>query len=296
MYIETEELRSFLVLAEELHFGKAAARLFLSQPALSKKIRRLEEKIGGELFARTRRKVTLTEAGRVLLPLSEEVRRASAVAFETAKQAAEGRAGTLRVGFGIASVSEILPRTILRFRRTYKGVELQMRDMSTPAQIAALLDGTIDIGMIRLPVAYPELTILPLFGERLVAATPRSIPYKPKQGLGMLCDRPFILQPRSESETFHDHAYAVCRRAGFIPRVVQEASETFTILNLVRAGLGVSLVPSSAVRMHVPGVTFHELRMPEAEWRIGLAWNKLSDKRNLISRFRATISTVVDNS
>lgn len=202
----------------------------------------------------------------------------------------------LRIGFGIASVSEILPRTILRFRRAYHNVDLQMWDMSTPAQITALLDGGIDLGIIRLPVAYTELAILPLSHERLVAATPRSVRYNPKEGLATLRDRPFILQPRSESETFHDHAYAVCRRVGFTPRVVQEASEIFTILNLVRAGLGVSLVPSSAIRMHVPGVHLHELHMREAEWRIGLAWNKLSDKRNLISRFCATISAVVDSS
>jgi DNA-binding transcriptional LysR family regulator len=209
------------------------------------------------------------------------------------REAAEGRAGMLRIGFGIASVSEILPRTILRFRRAYQHIELQMRDMSTPSQITDLLEEKIDIGIVRLPIAHPELGSLPLFRERLVAVTPRSIPYKPKEGLATLRDRPFIFLPRSASQTFHDHVLALCRRAGFTPRVVQEASELFTILSLVRAGLGVSLVPSSAVRMHVPAVRFHDLRMPEAEWRIGVAWNKLSEKRDLISRFSETITSVV---
>ncbi len=293
MYLELAELRPFLILAEELHFRKASERLFVSQPALSKQIQRLEEKVGGPLFARTRRKVALTEAGRVLILLAKELLRDSEVAFDLAKEAAEGRAGTLRIGFGIATVSEILPRTILRFRRAYQHVELQMRDMSTPSQIAALLQGKIDIGIVRWPIAHTELDSLPLFRERLVAATPRSMPYKPKQGLAALRDRPFISLPRSVSETFHDHVLALCRGAGFTPRVVQEASELFTILNLVRAGLGVSLVPSSAVKMHVPGIRFHDLRTPESQWRIGVAWNKLSEKRELISRFSQTIASVV---
>jgi DNA-binding transcriptional LysR family regulator len=293
MYLEFAELRPFLVLAEELHFRKASERLFVSQPALSKQIQRLEGKVGGPLFARTRRKVTLTEAGRVLIPLAKELLRDSEVAFDLAKEAAEGRAGALRIGFGIATVSEILPRTILRFRRAYQHVELQMRDMSTPSQIAALLEGKIDIGIVRWPIAHPELDSLPLFRERLIAATPRSMPYKPREGLATLRDRPFIGLPRSASQTFHDHVLSLCRSAGFTPRVVQEASELFTILNLVRAGLGVSLVPSSAVKMHVPGIRFHDLRTPEAQWRIGVAWNKLSEKRELISRFSQTIARVV---
>jgi DNA-binding transcriptional LysR family regulator len=293
MYLDSVELRPFLVLAEELHFRKASERLFVSQPALSKQIQRLEEKVGGALFARTRRRVALTEAGRVLIPLAKELLRDSEAALGLAKEAAEGRAGTLRIGFGIATVSEILPRTILRFRRAYQHVELQMRDMSTPSQIAALLEGKIDVGIVRWPIAHTELDSLPLFREWLVAATPRSMPYKPKEGLASLRDRPFISLPRSASQTFHDHVLALCRSAGFAPRVVQEASELFTILNLVRAGLGVSLVPSSAVKMHVPGIRFHDLPIPEAEWRIGVAWNKLSEKRELISRFSQTIAAVV---
>jgi len=291
MYLEPAELQRFLVLADELHFRKASERLFLSQPALSKHIRKLEKKVGGPLFIRSRRKVALTEAARVLIPLAQKLLQASKGAFESAREAAEGRAGTLRIGFGIASVSEILPRTIIQFRRAYPRVELQMQDMSTPAQITGLLNGTLDIGMVRMPLSHPQLSHFPLFRERLVAATPRGLAFR--AGLAGLRDRPFICYPRAVSETFHGHVLAVCRHAGFAPRIVQEASELFTILNLVRAGLGVALVPSSAVRMHVPGVRLHELRIPEAEWKIGLAWSKLSEKRELISRFSAIISGTV---
>jgi DNA-binding transcriptional LysR family regulator len=293
MHLQSDELQPFLVLAEELHFCKAAERLYISQPALSKQIRRLEEKLGGPLFTRTRRKVALTETGRVLIPIAEKLARESRIAFDAAHAAAQGRAGILRIGFGIASVSSVLPRTILRFRRENPLVELYMRDMSTPSQIAALLDGKIDIGIVRIPVAHTELDSRPLFSDRLVAAVPRSVPYRRTERLAGLRDRPFICLPRSVSETFHEHVFSLCRRAGFTPRVVQEASELFTILNLVRAGLGVSLVPSSAVLLHVPGVHFHDLQMPEAEWRIGVAWNKQAEKIGLIARFVTTIQSVV---
>ena len=293
MYLQVEELHSFVVLADELHFGRASKRLFVSQPALSKQIRRLEEKVGGALFTRTRRKVEITEAGRVLLAGADKVLREDEAALSLAREAVLGRAGTLRIGFGIASVSEILPRTILRFRKTYSQVELKMRDMSTPAQIAALVEGNIDIGIVRLPIAHTELDSLPLFHEQLVVATSGSLSYNSRQGLAALRNQPFVFFPRATSATLHDHVLGLCRWAGFSPTVVQEASELFTILNLVRAGLGVSLVPSAAKRMGVPGVRFHDLGVPEAKWRIGIAWNRLSDKAELISRFVATTRSVV---
>jgi DNA-binding transcriptional LysR family regulator len=293
MYLQVEELHSFVVLADELHFGRASKRLFVSQPALSKQIRRLEEKIGGALFTRTRRKVEITEAGKVLLASAGKVLREDDAALSLARDAVLGRAGTLRIGFGIASVSEILPRTILRFRKTYSRVELKMRDMSTPAQIAALLEGNIDIGIVRLPIAHTELDSLPLFHEQLVVATSGSLSYNSRQGLAALRNQPFVFFPRATSATLHDHVLGLCRRSGFSPTVVQEASELFTILNLVRAGLGVSLVPSAARRMGVPGVRFHDLGVPEAKWRIGIAWNRISDKAELISRFVATTRSVV---
>src|SRR6266852_724769 len=293
MYLGIDELHSFVVLAGELHFGRASKRLFVSQPALSKQIRKLEEKVGGALFTRTRLKVEITEAGRVLLSGAEKVLQNAEAALSLAKEAAAGRAGTLRIGFGIASVSELLPRTILRFRKTYSQVELKMRDMSTPAQIAALVEGSIDIGIVRQPVAHTDLDSLPLFDEHLIVVTSKSLSYHSRQGLAALRDQPFVFFTRATSATLHDHVLGLCRRSGFSPLIVQEASELFTILNLVRAGLGVSLVPSAAKRMGVPGVRFHELGVPEARWRIGIAWHRFSDKAELISRFVATMRSVV---
>src|SRR2546429_3984961 len=189
MSLDLDELRSFLTLASELHFRRAAERLFVSQPALSKQVQRLEEKTGGALFERTRRRVVLREAGRVLIPLAERLLRDSQAALGRVRDAAEGRAGTLRIGFGIASASEILPQTILRFRKSYPGVEIQMRDMSTPAQTRALLEERIDIGIIRLPVARPELSSLPLIRERLGVAGSRPTTHIRTSWPGVVVDK-----------------------------------------------------------------------------------------------------------
>ena len=296
MSVELEECRAFLVLAEELHFRRASEKLFLSQPALSKKIRRLEEKINGPLFTRTRRKVSLTEAGRVLLPAAKKLLQEAESALATTRAAVEGRSGTLRIGFGIASVSGILPRTIIRFRASYPQIELQMRDMSTPSQTAALLEGSLDVGILRWPVVHPRLTGGSLFHESLVLAAPSALRFPSREGLSSVRDKPFILLPRSTSETFHDHTLNLCGQSGFTPLVVQEASEIFTILNLVRAGLGVALVPSSAVRMRVPGVRLHRLRTKNASWSIGIAWNRATEKVAMVQRWAEVMRDVVRGS
>jgi len=165
--------------------------------------------------------------------------------------------------------------------------------MSTPSQLAALFEETLDLGILRLPIASPELETLPLIRERLILAVPESVDYGRRDRLSNLRDSPFVLISRSASATFHDHAVSVCRCAGFTPTIVQEANETFTVLNFVRAGLGVSLVQSAAARMKVPGVRFHEVKMPESEWAIGIAWKRISEKRDLILKFVDTTRVVV---
>jgi len=292
MDLEFSELRAFVVLAGELHFRKASERLFLSQPALTKKIQRLEEKVKGTLFVRSRRRVALTDAGKSLLPKATKLMQDAEDAFSETRAAIEGRAGTLRIGFGIASVSEILPRTILRFRKLYPNVELQMREMPSPSQVSSLIESRLDAGILRMPVSNPRLTSVPLFSEYLVLATSADVPHRPKQTVSRFRNNGFVFVSRSVSETFHDRVLSLCLQAGFSPRVVQEANELLTILHLVRAGVGVSLVPRSALRLKVPGVRFHELNWKEPLWRIGIAWNRNSEKLPLISSFVKVVQAV----
>src|SRR2546430_12821016 len=197
MDLEFSELRAFVILAGELHFRKASERLFLSQPALTKKIQRLEEKVKGTLFVRSRRRVALTDAGKSLLPKATKLMQDAEDAFSETRAAIEGRAGTLRIGFGIASVSEILPRTILRFRKLYPNVELQMREMPSPSQVSSLIESRLDAGILRMPVSNPRLTSVPLFSEYLVLATPADVPHRPKQTVSRFRNNGFVFVSRS---------------------------------------------------------------------------------------------------
>src|SRR6476619_3234259 len=175
MDMDLADLHAIVVLAETLHFGRAADLLHVSQPALSKRIRRMEDRIGGPLLVRRYRDVQLTEAGRLLAERGRQVLQESAEALALSQRAARGEAGLLRIGFGIASILGLLPDVLLRFRRAHPGVQLQLRDMSTPDQVSALVGRDIDIGFVRRPASDERLVTRPVFDERLVAALgPRS--------------------------------------------------------------------------------------------------------------------------
>jgi len=158
-----------------------------------------------------------------------------------------------------------------------------MRDMSTPDQIEALEDGTIDVGFVRLPIERTELVSVPVLEEMLVAAIPSGMSYG--GGLASLRKEPFVVMSRSVSASLFDHVVRTCRAAGFSPRIVQEAGELFTVLNLVRAGVGVSLVPRAVSLMRVPDVRLMDTNLAEAKWKIGLAWRKLDQSDPLVRNF-----------
>ncbi|MFZ1975567.1 MAG: LysR substrate-binding domain-containing protein [Candidatus Acidiferrales bacterium] len=283
MALELSELRSFLVLAQHLHFGEAAEALHLSQPALTKQIQKLEAKVEGPLLLRGYRRVELTPAGEILRDRAQSLLREAEITQETARLAVQGKAGLLRIGFGIASLAAGLPDILTRFRKHFPAVQVTMRDMSTPDQIEALEQGDMDVGFLRLPVERPNLVTVPVLEERLVAAIPQGMSYR--KGLAGLGNEPFVVIARSVSASFVDHLVRTCRAAGFSPRIVQEASELFTVLNLVRGGVGVSLVPRSANLMHVPNVRLLDTGREEAKWKIGLAWRNTDPLDPLVHNF-----------
>ena len=285
MDVALDDLEAVVLLAETLHFGRAADRLHVSQPALSKRIKRLEERIGGPLLVRGYRDVKLTEAGRLLAGRGRHLIQESAATVALAQRAARGEAGLLRIGFGIATILGLVPDVLLRFRRAYPEVQLSLRDMPTPDQVSALASREIDVGFVRRPVSDDRLVMRPVLDERLVAALGPRSPWVPKVGLRSVAGEPFIIVARTRSASFYDHALSVCAAAGFAPRIVQEAGELFTVLSLVRAGLGVSLVPRSAALMRLPGVRFRELTISKAAWNIALAWHRDSDDAPLVRRF-----------
>lgn len=284
------DLQAIVALADTLHFGRAADRLHVSQPALSKRIQRLELRVGGPLLVRRYRDVRLTEAGRLLAERGRTLLQESAAMLTLSQRAARGEAGQLRIGFGIASILGLLPDVLLRFRRAHPAVHLQLRDMSTPDQVNALAAGDIDIGFVRQPISDDRLVLRPVLDERLVAALGPRSPWDARAGLRSVRDEPFIIITRARSASFYDHALSICAAAGFAPRIVQEANELFTVLSLVRAGLGVSLVPRSAALMRLSGVRFRELPLPAAAWDIALAWRRDSPRLPLVSRFTSMVT------
>jgi DNA-binding transcriptional LysR family regulator len=290
MDIDLADLQAIVTLAETLHFGRAADRLHVSQPALSKRIRRIEDTVGGPLLVRRYRDVRLTEAGRLLADRGRRLLEESAAAVALSQRAVRGEAGLLRIGFGIASILGLLPSVLLRFRTAHPDVQLHLRDMSTPEQIAALGAGEIDVGFVRLPVSDSRLIVRAVLDERLVAALGPRSPWNPRLGLRSVAAEPFIIISRARSASFYNHALSMCAASGFAPRVVQEANELFTVLSLVGAGLGVSLVPRSAALMRLPGVRFREVKQPEAAWNIAVAWRREGDELPLVQRFVSLVT------
>jgi DNA-binding transcriptional LysR family regulator len=283
MALELSELRAFLVLAEHLHFSHAAEVLHVSQPALTKQMQRLEAKVTGPLLVRGYRKVALTPAGEILRDRARRLLRDAEVTEQMARLAVNGKAGVLRMGFGIGSLAAGLPDMLMRFRQQFPDVQVFMRDMSTPNQIEALYQGEIDVGFVRLPVESAELVTVPVLEETLVAAIPHGMSFR--KGLPDLRNEPFVVISRSSSVSFFDHLVQTCRAAGFSPRIVQEVNELLTVLFLVQAGAGVSLVPSSASRMRVPNVRLLDTHLAEAKWKIGLTWRKRDQSDPIVRNF-----------
>jgi DNA-binding transcriptional LysR family regulator len=275
--LDSGELRSFVVLSEQRHFGRAAKLLGVSQPALSKRLRRLEDKVGGALLLREYRDVRLTGPGQAFVEHARRLLREADRALAAARAAVQGTAGLLRIGYGVSSIAQLLPEVLLRFARSHPRVQIDMRDMSSPAQRLALLQDEIDLGFIRAaPAVAPaadddQIESAPILRERLVAAVGAGSAWRQNLGLASLRDQPFVSQAPVVSTSYHNHVLALCHLAGFTPRVVAESNELYSLLQLVRAGVGVALVPATCAAMRVPRVAFKPIRLPEAGWTITLS-------------------------
>ena len=285
MAIDLRALRAFVILSEQLHFRLAAELLHISQPALSKQIRRLEEELGGPLLVRRSQGMHLTPAGRVLLQHAQHVLGEAEAAERITRLAVKGEAGALRVGFGIAVLARGLPRLMLQFRERFPNVDLTVRNMSTTDQLQALTDRKIDVGFVRLPIPAGDIEATPIVKERLMLVLSENTPYDAKLGLAALSNAPFIIPCRADSVSFYEHVFRTCRAAGFMPKIVQETDVFFTALNLVRAGLGLSIAPSAVQLMRVPQLRFAETRIREGEWSIGIAWNRKNPQSMLAKNF-----------
>ncbi|VZR94285.1 LysR family transcriptional regulator [Pseudomonas aeruginosa] len=273
--MELRHLRYFIAVAEELHFGRAAERLGISQPPLSQQIQALEEEIGARLFERTNRRVELTDAGRLFLDESRQVLAQVDKAVLLARRAHLGELGELKIGFtSSASFTSTIPSSIHAFRKAYPDVHLDLQEMSSRQVLKALLEESLQVGVIR-PLALPDAVHwVELFREPLVAVLRADHPLAAgsEDGLAIaaLAEEPFVFFPRSYGTGLYDQVIALTRQAGFSPRIAQEASEAMTIIGLVSAGLGVSILPASFRRTRVDGVVYRTLSDPEATTAVWL--------------------------
>ncbi|WP_342049745.1 MULTISPECIES: LysR family transcriptional regulator [unclassified Cupriavidus] len=270
--MDLRRLRYFVVLAETLHFSRAAARLNIAQPPLSHQIKVLEEELDAKLFERSNRRVELTPAGKALLPealaLLAQADRASGIAASVQR----GELGELRVGFTSgAALTDVIPRLILAFRQRRPGVRVRIEEMTTQAQLVAMLERRIDIAFIRsaqAPDLPPTLGAMRLFEDALVVALPPKHPLAAGSGplsVSALANEEFVIFPPESGTGVFEQIVWLCRLSGFAPRVVQEALTAVTIVGLVAAGLGIALVPASFRRVAVTGVSYRRLRNKEAK-------------------------------
>ena len=287
--MELRQVRSFLSIAETLHFSRTAELIHLSQPALSLQIRALEEEVGVRLFERNRRKTTLTAAG---LAFRDDA--AAAVsqldqAVRRAKLAANGKLGLLRIGFISTAGSEIVPNIIRRFRELNPEVEFSLRNILTADQLQMLGAGSLDVGFLRLPIGeHPELEVVGVHREPFVLVVPSShkLAKRKRVRLREVSGQDFVMYERTYAPGFHDLIFGMLRDAGIVPNVSQTAGEMPTLISLVDSGTGISILPMSAVKHSVAAVVACEIADAIPMSEIGIAVNK-GNRAVIVHNFRS---------
>lgn len=273
--MELRHLFAFVAVAEELHFGRAAKRLQMAQPPLSQQIRQLEKELGVQLFERNTRSVRLTSAGESFLQPVRTVIDDLDTAVRAAKAAGRGEYGRVSIGFAGASSHETLPRLTRAVRAAHPGIELVMTGQTyANVALARVADGSLDLGFVRLPVTQPGVTFRVIDEEELVCALPFDHPLAARDSvpIEVLAGEPFVSFPANTGSTVRDAMVGACEAAGFNPRVVQEAPDSYTILALVAAGVGVTLTVTSVQHIQQSGLVYRPLAGPPIRRQAALAW------------------------
>lgn len=277
--MELRHLRYFIAVAEELHFGRAAQVLGISQPPLSQQIQALEQEVGARLFERTNRRVELSEAGRLFLHEARLVLAQVDKAADVARRAQLGELGELKIGFtSSAPFNSSIPQAIFAFRQAFPAVHLNLQEMSNTQVAESLVDESIQVGLMR-PLPLPDsLSMVELMREPLVAVLNADHPlvHSSERGLHLaqLAEEPFVFFPRSYGSGLYTQLLNLARDAGFSPHFAQEAGEAMTIIGLVAAGLGVSVLPASYQRIRIDGVVYRTLLDQEAVTAVWLVQRK----------------------
>ncbi|AUW59941.1 LysR family transcriptional regulator [Sphingobium sp. SCG-1] len=277
---ELTHLRCFVVLAEELHFGRAAERLHMTQSPLSRQIQVLERILGVELFNRTSRRVTLTLAGETFLREARRIVRLSESAALAARRVWKGETGRISIGFTAVSGYVLLPRIVKRAAIELPGLELQLHELVSGDQSEALHTGLIDLALVRPPLDRVQFDSAPLLLEKLLVALPENDPRLEQDGFVPqdFDGQDLVMYTQRGAGYFHQLLTHLFERAGAAPNYVQHVTQIHSLLGLVGAGLAAGIVPEAAAGLHPRGVIFRPFASePETPVELHLAWRRESE-------------------
>ena len=292
---ELSQLRCFVAVGEELHFRRAAERLNMTQPPLSRQVRLLEHQVGTALLERTNRVVRFTAAGKAFFPEAARILRLAEEAGATARRIAKGESGTLAIGFTAAFGYGLLPDIVRRLHRRMPNISLTLREMVTGAQLEALDAGRLDVGLLRPHAPRGGLQTVVLGREALMLALPRREAHRWPQHptLATLQGKPFLSYAPYEASYFYQLVQRHLTRAGVTPEVVDYVPQIHTMLALVDSGVGVALTPETATRLRFEGVVLRRLDMTPAR-PVEMAFSHRKDNANpMIKVFRREVEEVL---
>lgn len=274
--MELRHLRYFVAVAQTLHYRKAAERLHIVQPALSKQISALEGELGVQLLERDRRHVALTDAGSAFLHEAIAVLAQADVARARAIAVSKGEIGQLSIGFIQPALADLLPRALRRFRREYPGVRIRLTELTNRGAAEQVSDRTVHCAFVRLPVDLRgALTAEPISQQDVSLAVPDSHPLAAQESIDIreLAGEELILIDRQVEPQLHDYYTSLCNEAGFSPDIAHTVNSTWVALGLVAGGLGVAFAPSSAKLVGQQGVAYRPLVGGTPRLNIGLLWD-----------------------
>ena len=292
-HMELRHMRYVIAVAEELHFGRAAARLHIAQPPLSQQIRQLEEELGAPLFNRTSRRVELTDAGQAFLTEARRTLAQAERAVQAAQRAHRGELGHLEVGFVSSAMAGFMPDILRTFRAQFPDVDLVLHQLLTSEQVRALRERRLHIGFLRPPLDDDTLRWETVLREPLVVLLPSAheLAHRTQIPLAALADDQFVLPPHSPPFGLRDQVVNLCQQAGFTPRVTQVVTHYPAIVGFVAAGLGLSILPASMQMLQQSGVIYRPLQDCTLWREMAVAWRR-DEASTVLQSFLAVVRSL----
>lgn len=281
--MEFRHLRYFLVLAEELHFGRAARRLSISQPPLSLNIQQLEASVGARLFTRSSKQVALTAAGLAFVPSARALLDQAAQAASHARDVGQGMAGSLSIGFAGTLLYSGLPGILARFQAEHPLLRVMLKELSSSEQLVELAHDRLDVGFAHTTRVPPELSQILVASQAFVCCLPAGHALAGERSLSLkrLQGEPFAVVSRAVSPDYHERILTICSDAGFYPEIRYELRHWLSVVSLVSQGMGVALVPAALQQSALAGAAFVPLDTATTPYETHCLWKTAHDNAAL---------------